>query len=783
MNQTHHDPASALPSPQGDSAAVSAANALFAQLRDGVVVLRLDQDTAETVDFVVLQANPAFGHQTGLDARPGQRLGELLPGLAATDPELFDRFLRVARGGRGEAFEGLVVALRGAFSGQLICPQPGRLIATFARLPDHHQAAQQHEHLLAEQRAILDSNLVGLVRTRERRITWANAAAEALFGYPLVELLGQTTERLYTSKVAFERFAEVALPVIRAGQVFRGESQVRRKDGSLRWFSHQATQLAPGSDDHVSSFIDITDRVEAQEALLRSEARLRSTFAALGDGVVLQGIDGAVVDANPAAEQILGLTRDQLLGRTSLDPHCLVVREDGRPWPCEDLPAAVALRTGVPQREQVMGVSAPHIGLRWISVNANPVHYPGQPRPEGVVATFSDITERRCIEAQLAATLDELRDLYDNAPCGYHSLDAEGRVRHINTTELAWLGRTREEVIGQPLARFIGLQGHALFERHFPSLLEGGSVSGVEFDLVGTDGSVRRVAVTGTAVKDARGRFLRSRTILHDITPMRHAEQIRLEAVRLEAENAQMRETNRLKGLFIANMSHELKTPLNAVLGAVQMHELGLIKPGTSRFNRFIAQIGSSGRHLSRLIDDILDHASLEAGRLAFRPQPVDPAQVMQRVVDMARPEIDQKRLTLAVTVDPTLGTLFLDPLRLQQVANNFLSNAIKFTADGGQVAVRVTSEGPEQFRIEVEDTGIGIAAADLPGLFVEFHQVSSGRTKEYRGTGLGLALTRRLVEHQGGGVGVRSVPGVGSVFHAILPRSARPDAAPSAPP
>ena len=134
---------------------------------------------------------------------------------------------------------------------------------------------------------------------------------------------------------------------------------------------------------------------------------------------------------------------------------------------------------------------------------------------------------------------------------------------------------------------------------------------------------------------------------------MRHAEQIRLEAVRLEAENAQMRETNRLKGLFIANMSHELKTPLNAVLGAVQMHELGLIKPGTSRFNRFIAQIGSSGRHLSRLIDDILDHASLEAGRLAFRPQPVDPAQVMQRVVDMARPEIDQKRLTLAVTAAP----------------------------------------------------------------------------------------------------------------------------------
>lgn len=642
--------------------------------------------------------------------------------------------------------------------------------------------AQQQEQLLAEQRAILDSNLVGLVRTRQRRITWANAAAEALFGYPLVELLGQTTERLYPSKAAFERFAEIALPVIRAGEVFRGESQVRRKDGSLRWFSHQATQLAPGSDDHVSSFIDITDRVEAQQALLRSEARLRSTFAAMGEGVVLQGADGRIMDANPAAEQILGLSRDQLLGRTSMEPPWLVVREDGRPWPGEDLPAAVALRTGQPQREQVMGVSAPHLGQRWIRVNANPVHYPGQSHPAGVVATFTDITERRRIEAQLAATLDELRDLYDNAPCGYHSLDAEGRVLHINATELAWLGRSRDEVIGQPLARFLGPQGQAMVEWTQSRLHEQGSVSGAEFDLVGTDGSVRRVAVSGTAVKDTLGRFLRCRTILHDITPLRRAEQVRLEAVRLEAENKQMRETNRLKSLFLANMSHELKTPLNAVLGAVQMHELGLIKPGTSRFNRFIAQIGSSGRHLSRLIEDILDHASLEAGRLTFLPQPVDPAQLVQKVVDMARPEIELKRLNLTVSVDPTLGTLFLDPLRLQQVANNFLGNAVKFTPAGGRVDLRVTAEGPTDFRIEVEDSGIGIAEADLPGLFVEFHQLSSGRTKEYRGTGLGLALTRRLVESQGGSVGVRSEPGVGSVFHAVLPRSARPDAEPGTP-
>ena len=380
--------ATSTPSPAADTLA---ADALLAQLSDGVLVLRLGTGADGEPDFVVLQANAALALQTGLDARAGQRLDDLLPGLRHSDAAWFERLLRVARTGRGEIFEGPIAALGGSFSGQLIGAQGGRLVATFSRQPgaaDRRPADVEEQ--LAEQRAILDSNLVGLVRTRQRRITWANAAAQSLFGYELGELLGQSTEKLYASKSDFERFAETALPLVRAGQVFRGETQVRRKDGQLRWFSHQVTELAPGSDNHVSSFIDITDRVEAQQALMRSEARLRSTFAAMAEGMVLHGADGRIIEANPAAEHILGLTRDQLLGRDSLDPRWQATYEDGTPWPGRDHPGMQALRSGQPQRERVMGIVAPGRGQRWISVNADPVLYPGQPQPAGVIANGLD---------------------------------------------------------------------------------------------------------------------------------------------------------------------------------------------------------------------------------------------------------------------------------------------------------------------------------------------------------------------------------------------------------
>src|SRR5438128_450102 len=188
----------------------------------------------------------------------------------------------------------------------------------------------------------------------------------------------------------------------------------------------------------------------------------------------------------------------------------------------------------------------------------------------------------------------------------------------------------------------------------------------------------------------------------------------------------------------------------------------------------------TSGRHLLRLINDVLDLAKVESGRLEFRPEPIDLPQVIGEVNAILRTTAADKNVRVEMAVDPAIGPVALDPARLKQVLYNYLSNALKFTPSGGLVTVRASPEGADFFRLEVHDTGSGIEPQDLPRLFVEFQQLDTGATKKHAGTGLGLALTKRIVEAQGGSVGVRSTPGVGSVFHALLSRPPRRGARPA---
>jgi DNA-binding response OmpR family regulator/nitrogen-specific signal transduction histidine kinase len=260
--------------------------------------------------------------------------------------------------------------------------------------------------------------------------------------------------------------------------------------------------------------------------------------------------------------------------------------------------------------------------------------------------------------------------------------------------------------------------------------------------------------------------------IVSEITEQRQAENARLTAQRLEAENRQIQEANRLKSQFLANMSHELRTPLNAVIGFADLLHSGYIKPDSPKYQEFLGHIGTSGRHLLQLINDVLDLSKVEAGKFEFRPEPVSLQQLADEARDMLGPAAAAKQLLWRQEIDPTLDGLVLDAERFTQVLCNYLSNAIKFTAPGGCVSLRACAAGAHHFRLEVEDTGIGIAEHDLGRLFVEFQQLDAGHGKQHQGTGLGLALTRRLVQAQGGRVGVRSTPGRGSVFYLEMPRA-----------
>jgi CheY-like chemotaxis protein len=234
-----------------------------------------------------------------------------------------------------------------------------------------------------------------------------------------------------------------------------------------------------------------------------------------------------------------------------------------------------------------------------------------------------------------------------------------------------------------------------------------------------------------------------------------------------------MHEANRLKSEFLANMSHELRTPLNAIIGFADLMFKGKVGPVSGDHKEYLGDILNSSRHLLKLINDVLDLAKVESGKMEFHPEAVDLGSVIAEVCDILRGLASTRRIRIETSVDPSIAAAVLDPSKLKQVLYNYLSNALKFSPEAGLVNISVFPEGQDGVRLEVEDRGIGIRPEDVHRLFVEFQQLDAGMAKRYAGTGLGLALTRRIIEAQGGATGVRSEPGRGSTFWAVLPRTA----------
>jgi signal transduction histidine kinase len=252
------------------------------------------------------------------------------------------------------------------------------------------------------------------------------------------------------------------------------------------------------------------------------------------------------------------------------------------------------------------------------------------------------------------------------------------------------------------------------------------------------------------------------------------AEQaIRRKNVELEELYRQAQAASRMKSIFLANMSHELRTPLTAVIGFAEILVDGKVGTLTGAKLDFTQEILANGKHLLGLINDVLDLARVESGAMPFRPERICLPDLIRESLAGLRLLATERQVALTTDVQMSAIEVFLDPQRLKQVLLNFLSNAMKFTPAGGRITVRTRLGEDSLLRLEVEDTGIGIAPEDLGMLFQDFHQLHGGLSKQVQGTGLGLALTKRLVEAQGGKVGVVSAPGKGSTFFADLPCSA----------
>ena len=317
-----------------------------------------------------------------------------------------------------------------------------------------------------------------------------------------------------------------------------------------------------------------------------------------------------------------------------------------------------------------------------------------------------------------------------------------------------------------------------------------------EFRVVWPDGSVHWISGRGEFTFGADNEPQRMRGAVVEITERKQAEAglldakenlehkviertAELEAIQRELhakneelikQNRRVEEANRLKSEFLANMSHELRTPLNAIIGFSELMHDGKVGPIASNHKEYLGDVLTSAQHLLHLINDVLDLAKVEAGKMEFHYAPMDLRKVIGEVCEILRTMTSRTRIQVAIDVDKDLSEVWGDASKLKQVLYNYLSNALKFSPEGGQVRVRARREGRDAYRIEVADQGIGIKTEDIPRLFQEFQQLDLSASKKYQGTGLGLALTKRIIEAQGGCVGVESIRGHGSIFYAVLP-------------
>ncbi|MFT3697072.1 MAG: response regulator [Kofleriaceae bacterium] len=398
------------------------------------------------------------------------------------------------------------------------------------------------------------------------------------------------------------------------------------------------------------------------------------------------------------------------------------------------------------------------------------------PAIERALREAEDHRARLAFERELRLSEERYRSAFELAPEALLTFDLDHlRICDANFAAAKLYGHTIEEL---RTVNFVQLSAKKLADgrESLPvatdillRMREGAEIAPFEWSARHSSGEEIPAEVHLVRLVGDHQRLVRLTVI--DLRERRKLEEVRQRTIELELQNRRIQEANRLKSEFLANMSHELRTPLNAIIGFSELLHDGAVPAESPEHHEFLGDILTSGKHLLQLINDVLDLAKVEAGKLDFRPEAVELQKLVQEVVSITRTTAATKRIIVEAEVDARLTNIVLDPGRFKQVAYNYLSNALKFTREGGKVFIRCLVEGEAMFRLEVEDTGVGISPADLGRLFVEFQQLEQGAAKKHQGTGLGLALSRRLVEAQGGTVGVRSVLDVGSTFHAILPR------------
>jgi two-component system cell cycle sensor histidine kinase PleC len=507
-----------------------------------------------------------------------------------------------------------------------------------------------------------------------------------------------------------------------------------------------------------------TRKLDATEQRLRdSEGRLRLAIESARCGVWDWDLETDDVVLTDSFAHLIGRERGERMTGNEL---LLMLSEDDRHR------VRAAMRSAAQAQDVDVEVRAAGLAV-WLQLRGRLMG--GANRIVGVAI---DVTERKGAQARVAAAESRLR----------------AALESMNESFVLWDSRQRLILWNRKFREFFALPEHALkpgMGYGDVEVLAGEAIAQVHgedesdgYELELADGrwlrySERRTADGGlvsvgadiTALKSQEAALKENdREMRRTVDNLRRSqERVQELAENYEQEKIRAEEANRSKSEFLANMSHELRTPLNAINGFSEIMSGEMFGPlGHERYKDYVQDILSSGQHLLSLINDILDMSKIEAGKMQLQPEPVDPAQLLEQCVRIMRARAEEKEINLTVEGED-LPSIEADPRAIKQVLLNLMSNAVKFTPEGGKVTVR-TFDAADGVVIQVADTGIGISEEDLERVGRPFEQIENQHSKVHQGSGLGLALSKSLVEMHGGTLRIDSVLGKGTTVSFTLP-------------
>jgi len=495
--------------------------------------------------------------------------------------------------------------------------------------------------------------------------------------------------------------------------------------------------------------VDRPDEINLQSKEA-AQLRLAAIVASADDAIIAKDLTGKITSWNHAAERIFGYTEAEAVGqsiRLIIPPE----RHSEEDHVLQQIAAGHSVDHFETVRCRKDGRCID------VSLTISPLRTPSG-KIIGASKIARDITDQKRLERD-ARWLAAIVESSDDAII---SKDLDGIVTSWNRGAERMFGFEASEMIGRSIRLLIPRDLHGEEDDVLARLRRDEPIEHYETVRCRKDGTLFPISLTVSPIRGADGKVIGASKIARDISDKKQAENERQRLLRMAQEASQ------LKDEFLATLSHELRTPLNAVLGYIRMMRSGLLSP--EKQNKALETVARNATSLTQMVEDVLDVSRIISGKVRLNIQAVELPEIVREAIDTVRPAADAKGVHLDTVVDRQATTVSGDPERLQQIMWNLLSNAVKFTGSGGRIEVRL-ARLDSHVEVTVTDTGIGIAPEFLPHVFERFRQADSGISREHGGLGLGLAITRHLVELHGGLIAVSSEGrGQGTTFRVELP-------------